>query len=176
MYWQSLDVAKRSRFEQPEVAPRPEQLSCIVLRSTPDGYAVGLSTVAADSVEWLTPTHVREHHETRPKDDVLRAEKWVNEDGSVTLKPKRVAKGAPTLTVVGTQVVFGEALDAMAHRAKGALKAQVAALLKSRKSHWRHLCAAAVPPGALPLWRPTPHGEACAQCGAAEGGKKASAA
>lgn len=161
--------------ETPPPSPKPEQLTCLVIKSTPDGYVVGRGVAVAESIEWLSPTHTREWLETRPKDITITAEKWANEDGTVTLKPKRVNKGAPVPTVVGYQVVFGELFDSAAHRAKGELSRQMKAVLQARKTYWRHLCSKQLRDG-LPTWAPTLHGEACAICGATQDNKKASAA
>lgn len=157
----------------PPVSRGAEQLLCLVVRSTADGFAVGRALIDANAVQWVTPSHARPWLETRPVDVVVSAEKWANEDGTVTLKPKRVNKGSPTLTTVGTHVVFGEAFDSAAHRAKGELKKMFDAALRSRRATWRHLCPEQKAVD-LPVWVGTPVGEACAHCGKAE--RKASAA
>jgi len=151
-------------------APISEQLSCLVVKSTPDGYAVGRALVADADVTWLTPMHHREWLETRPQDVVVAAEKWANEDGTVTLKPTRTNKGTPIQTVVGHHLVFGESADATAHRAKGELKKLFDTIIKSKRAYWRHKCPSQLLKD-LPLWAATPRGEACAHCGLQEGRK-----
>lgn len=152
---------------------RGEQLPCLVIRSTPDGYTVGRALVDENGVQWLSPTHVRDWTETRPVDLVLKAEKWVTEGGGVELRPKRVAKGSPVYTTVGQHVVFGEALDSAAHRARLELRKMFDAVARGRRVYWRHLCGDALVKD-LPTWVGVPRGEACPHCGHAE--KKASAA
>lgn len=161
-------MAKKWRSEEP--SKPTEQLPCLVVKSTPDGYAVGRGLASADSIEWLSPTHTREWLETRPKDITVTAEKWANEDGTVTLKPTRVNKGAPVPTRVGYHIVFGELYDSAAHRAKGELAKMLNATLKGRRTYWRHRCPVQSF-NELPLWSATPNGEVCSHCGATEGGK-----
>jgi hypothetical protein len=173
-------VAKPKRAEQPQPGhhhnDKPhiasELLPCLVIRATADGYVVGRGLCDAGVVEWLSPTHVREWMETRPKDIVLTAEKWANEDGSVTLKPKRVARGTPVPTLVGHHIAFGESMDAAALRANGELRKQFDAMVRNRISYWRHLCGESLQNG-LPLWLGTPRGESCRHCGAEEPKPKA---
>jgi hypothetical protein len=137
------------------------------MRSTPDGIVVGRALVDAGDVVWLSPTHVRDWLETRPQDVVLTAEKWVNPDGTVTLKPKRVAKGTPVQTIVGSHIVFGESFEAASRLAQQELKKQALAVMKHRRQYWRHLCATALTRD-LPTWIGTPRGEVCAHCGRKE--------
>lgn len=149
-----------------------EVLSAVVLMRTPDGYVVGRAVVDAKDVEWISPKYVRDVQETRPQDIVLKAEKWANEDGTVTLKSKRVAKGTPVLQTVAKQVVFGEGFDAMAQRARAELKAQALAVSKQYTEHWRHICPDTLTEWGLPMQVALPVGKPCQQCGL----KKASAA
>jgi len=81
-----------------------------------------------------------------------------------------VAKGVPVATQVGWHIVFGEMLEAAALRARTELRSQFDALVKKRRSHWRHLCPEQLRDG-LPLWAATPHGEDCAKCGATQRAK-----
>lgn len=146
---------------------------CLVMRATSDGYVVGRALVEASDVEWLSPTHVRPYTETRPTDVNIPAMRQGNIGGQVELKPARFAKGVPIATQVGVEVVFGEALDAAALRAKRELKSQFDALVKTRKTWWRHLCERSKRDG-WAQWRAVRHGQAC-DCGATET-RKASAA
>ena len=157
-------MARRAKPEQPS-----EVLSALVLMRTPDGYVTGRALVEAKDVEWLSPKHVRDVQETRPHDIVLKAEKVLDDEGHVQLRPKRVAKGTPVLETVGKQVVFGEMLEAATLRARTELKAMVFSLSRNRTPFWQHLCAEAQhEPSKLPLKLSSPKGRPCAACGETE--------
>lgn len=146
-----------------------------MVRATPDGYVVGRALVDVAAVEWLSPTHVRPHHKNLPTDVRIPAMKQGAVGGQVELKPARLAKGRPVPTQVGVEVIFGEALDATALRASRELKAIFAAMVKSRRTYWRHLCTAKITVTGADEWftlRSTPHGEAC-ECGATEAKRSA---
>lgn len=149
-------------------SPQPQDavLALVVMR-TFDGFVTGRALVAAADVEWLTPKHTRDVLETRPRDIVLKAEKWVGAEGKVELRPKQTHRGAPVLMVVGKQVVHGELLDACAHRARNELRAQVVTASKSYVPHWEHLCGEALL-DKLPLKLSSAKGKTCAHCGLTE--------
>lgn len=144
-----------------------EQLPCLVVRATPDGYAVGRALIDAGAVTWVTPTHVRPWSETRPRDVMVPAVKQANLGGNVELKPARLVKGVPVMVTTGQHVVFGESMDAAAQRSKLELRKQFDAMVRGRRVFWRHLCASKVLDG-LPTWLGTARGEVCPHCGAAE--------
>ena len=176
-------MARQRRIEEPSggetttghhgkrtFKPESDILPCLVVRATPDGYVVGRALVEASGVEWISPTHVRPWTETRPTDVRVPAQMVGVFGGQAELKPARTAKGVPVATQVGVHVVFGELLDAAAHRAKGELKRMFDALLKARRSYSRHLCAtneagdSVSPADPSRLWRALPLGEPCPHC------------
>ena len=163
-------------------APSSEQLPCLVVRSTPDGFVVGRALVDASAVTWLSPTHVRPWLETRPTDVRIPALVQGNIGGNTELKPARTAKGVPVATPVAWEVLFGEAHDTSSKRAHDELGRQIRATWNGRPTWWRHNCPKKLRSGltgtepTLPERVATRTGEPCAHCRATEGGKKASAA
>lgn len=183
-------MAKRPRYDMPESggettpghygrdrmpAPSTEQLPCLVVRATADGYVVGRAIVDASAVTWLSPRHERPWIETRPQDVRIPALKEANIGGNVELKPARLVKGVPVAQTVAWHIVFGEMLDAAVHRAREELRRQFDALVKGRRSWWRHKCAKHEH-NHLPVWLGVPLGETCPHCGATEPKPKATVA
>lgn len=152
-----------------------DTLLAVVVMRTADGFVTGRALVNPADVEWVSPKHTRDVKETRPTDVVLRAEKWLKDDGQVEMRPTRVSKGTPVLTTVGRQVVFGEMLEACAQRARQELKAQLFAQRAAYVRYWQHLCQETLVEG-LPLKLSTPAGGPCAHCGESEAKPKREAA
>lgn len=147
--------------------PESEQLACLVVKATADGYVVGRALVDLGAVEWISPSHTRPWLETRPTDVRVPALVQGNIGGRTELRAARTAKGVPVPTTVGYEVVFGEMLDSASQRAKGELKRMIEGVVKRRRTYWRHLCAAALMQD-LPTRIATLNGERCAHCGKGE--------